>query len=569
MDGIDTGIQFDFTYAPGVSLEQMIGFEMAGQFWSDYLTDDVSINIFVEITDMLPENVLGGALPGMEVDQSYMSFRDSLKRDMLSGADEIAVGNLPGNSEFTAMVNGATVSGNIDYGKKYMRYNNTQLNLTRANTKAIELLNDPNSELVSGESRLDGYILLSDLSNITVNQDNDRSNDLKWHYGFDSNIVPHKKLDFLSVAIHEIGHVLGFVSGVDDVGNSGTNNSDSMKYTTISVLDRTKTPEADQSTSIDLFRYSSQSAAVGAIDMSVGGDAFFSLDRKTVEANFATGEDSSIGGDGYQASHWKYQEGKPLGIMDPLLAPGQRRQISALDQKMFDVIGYNLDTEGKDLTTIYNEAKTLLAEKMEVTVNWMDANSTEAAALLTPDYLDKDNDGYDDRGELLNEMIVGSEVYEWGWSGYFWGWSGYWWGWSGYWQSAAEQDGLWQHFSQQTIDVSLATKSNNESSSQGELPGLDIFPELDIFGISDNIVRGKIKRTDNNYNHEQNRDWFAEEDNDILLSNLKEQESDFSDLAEGDRNEQTDQESDSLLSDGLVSELLEQSFLKDDMVIPI
>lgn len=32
MDGIDTGTQFNFTYAPGVSLDQMMGFEMAGEF---------------------------------------------------------------------------------------------------------------------------------------------------------------------------------------------------------------------------------------------------------------------------------------------------------------------------------------------------------------------------------------------------------------------------------------------------------------------------------------------------------------------------------------------------------
>lgn len=54
MGVIDTGTQFNFTYAPGVSLDQMIGIEMAGEFWSQHLADDVSINIFVEMTDYLP-----------------------------------------------------------------------------------------------------------------------------------------------------------------------------------------------------------------------------------------------------------------------------------------------------------------------------------------------------------------------------------------------------------------------------------------------------------------------------------------------------------------------------------
>ncbi len=66
MENLDTGTQFNFTYAPGTSLEQMIGFEMAGEFWSQQLADNVSINIFVEMTDYLPENVIGGALPGIE-----------------------------------------------------------------------------------------------------------------------------------------------------------------------------------------------------------------------------------------------------------------------------------------------------------------------------------------------------------------------------------------------------------------------------------------------------------------------------------------------------------------------
>ena len=84
----------------------------------------------------------------------------------------------------------------------------------------------------------------------------------------------------------------------------------------------------------------------------------------------------------------------------------------------------------------------------------------EVAELLTPDYLDQDNNGYDDRGEQLHEMVVNSgEVYNWGWSGF-------WWGWSGFWQSADDlnEDGFWQNFSFQTIEVSTNTlESINES----------------------------------------------------------------------------------------------------------
>ena len=64
MSESDSGTQFDFTYAPGISSEQIIGFEMAGAVWSSYLQDDVTVRIYVESTDQLPEDVVGAALAG-------------------------------------------------------------------------------------------------------------------------------------------------------------------------------------------------------------------------------------------------------------------------------------------------------------------------------------------------------------------------------------------------------------------------------------------------------------------------------------------------------------------------
>lgn len=57
-------LQFNFTYAPGTTLDQMLGYEMAGRYWSNYLADDVTVNIFIESTNILPTNVIGGAIPG-------------------------------------------------------------------------------------------------------------------------------------------------------------------------------------------------------------------------------------------------------------------------------------------------------------------------------------------------------------------------------------------------------------------------------------------------------------------------------------------------------------------------
>ena len=48
-------LNFNFTYAEDTTLEQRLGFEMAGKIWSSYLTDDIDVEIHVEMTDLLPK----------------------------------------------------------------------------------------------------------------------------------------------------------------------------------------------------------------------------------------------------------------------------------------------------------------------------------------------------------------------------------------------------------------------------------------------------------------------------------------------------------------------------------
>lgn len=112
--------------------------------------------------------------------------------------------------------------------------------------------------------------------------------------------------DLIGIAEHEIGHLLGFSSGVDNQPGSSKN-----------VL--------------DLFRY----ASVGVPSFSQGSAAYFSLDQgATSLASFA------VGGTGqYEASHWQQGTG---GLMDPALAAGVQQDITALDIKALDVLGYDV-----------------------------------------------------------------------------------------------------------------------------------------------------------------------------------------------------------------------------------
>ena len=463
-----SGVDFNFTYAPGVSLEQMIGFEMAGEFWSQHLADNATINIFVEVTDYLPENVIGGALPGIEENVRYEEFRYKLEQDITSDVDSLINDNQQDEiDKFTAYF----ISQYHEDG--YKVDNNEYLKMTRANAKALDII-EPH------DSGLDGYILIRDLDGV----DDGALNDIRWHYGYSDSLIPNDHLDFLSFAIHEIGHNLGFISGIDqadwlaEIGDLNEDNEDDYYSNLVGNL--------NNATPMDMLRFSQASYEASGdgenwIDMSIGGNPYLSFTGSggTPVAYFSTGENQELGGDGYQASHWKKQD-NVLGIMAPVLATGQRREITQLDIQLFDGIGWNIRTGDTSLETIYTEAKIELAQEIISTANeqgidikskklikWANGNdkkfnyARKVASILTPEFVDENHNDLDDRGEKLHEMIVNSgEVYEWGWDSY-------WWGWDSYWQSANDfdADGFWQNFSFQTIEVSNNTpESINESS---------------------------------------------------------------------------------------------------------
>jgi hypothetical protein len=401
---------FNFSYAPGTSLEQMLGFEMAGSVWSNYLTDNATINIYVETTDRLPKDVIGGALPGIRANQSYKTWRNQLASDRKSADDQFVFNNQQDDADkFTALIDGYKID------------NNYKIKMTRANAKALGMLN-------GNDTALDGYLLMNKLSGQSV----------AWNYDVLSNNVPSGTLDFLSVGIHELGHQLGFVSGIDKAG--WLTQKTQYDATHQSDFYATLIGKLDNATPLDTFRFSSESVKQAGsgdswIDMSVGSNPYFSTDGgKTALGNFSTGENTSLGGDGEQASHWK-QQGTTLGIMDPILRPGQRRDISTLDQRVMDAIGWDLQQGGTDFASLQSQAKARLAQRLGKTVAWLDANPAEAALLLSQD-----------RTLDVQKMIEDSEVYDWrGATG------------SGWWQ-----DGLWQHFLWQEVPSST-TDSQTEA----------------------------------------------------------------------------------------------------------
>lgn len=452
------GTQFDFTYAPGTTENQIIGFELAGTFWSQYLTDNMTVNIHVEMTDNLPEDVIGGALPAIEDNIEYSDYRTNLTNDITgniySGVDSLVDRNQQNESDkFTAYF--ASQYGSDGYKVD----NNQYINMTRANAKALDL--------VSPYSRdLDGYILMRDLDGV----DDAGLNDVRWNYNYGSNSVASNKLDFLSVAIHEIGHTLGFISGLDQADwlaqrrNLNSGNEDDFYSDLVGNL--------NNATPMDMLRFSRESyqksgSGENWIDMSVGGSPYLSFNGSggTPVAYFSTGVDQGLGGDGSQASHWKQQD-NALGIMDPVLRTGQRREITNLDRELFDAIGWNISSSGR--------------------IDWDDLEDL---------YEDLEEDAEDavvkNRTENVNQMINSSVVYN-GRRGR--GSSG------GRWQTA-----LWQHIMFQTVGVEVEL-----SALQSE------------FKVAEILIENYISQTNNGSTAENNLDRGVQINN--IESNLEVEE---------------------------------------------
>ena len=152
--------------------------------------------------------------------------------------------------------------------------------------------------------------------------------------------VPANEIWFDYVLAHEIGHALGFRSGVDladanalpgRAAPNGARGLNNLAWGTV----------------LDLFRYGDLDG-VETLDWSIGGSPCLSINAgASCVGDLSTG---SFNGDGRQASHWKddilLDTFTPLGIMDPTATGkgGVRpfMAITAADLIAFDAIGYDV-----------------------------------------------------------------------------------------------------------------------------------------------------------------------------------------------------------------------------------
>lgn len=306
------------------------GFKIAASYWGSMLTNNATINLGVRFAPLASGII--GSTGSTRVDYSVANWEKQVNATKSASAiDQNIV--LPtlinGGASFitngTSIVNGET---NDDLSK--LAYDNG----ATKSSKVLYL----NTSVVKAIGGTTGLPTAQQDGNVTFSS----------NFGFDfdpTDGISANTFDFIGVAIHEIGHALGFVSGVDflDVYGLGKSpNAGSLGYS----LNDTSIYSA-----LDMFRYSTDPTNIllgtsPSLDLSVGGVKYFSIDGGQTALFGNTFSTGRYNGDGQQASHWKDASGCAIGngIMDPTFCFGQTGYVTGLDLAAYDAMGYNLAT---------------------------------------------------------------------------------------------------------------------------------------------------------------------------------------------------------------------------------
>lgn len=317
----------------GPGTQARAAFEAAAARWSNVFTDPITIRLDVGFS-ALGTGILGST--GSTANQiNYTGLQGLLALDRSSTRDNSAVRNLPGaplayvsNEPGTCPPNGPDC-GPIDSRVRVIDADNTTDNnfirINTANVKALGIA--PVYNATTNPLGRDGTVRFSTLFNFDYDPTD----------GIGAGLI-----DFVGVATHEIGHALGFVSGVDTADINGLPG--------VALPGRAGLDNIAYGSTLDLYRYDAFpfSTSERVLSWAAGGSPCLSLDSgRTCIAPLSTG---SLNGDRRQASHWKDDIllgiTPPLGIMDPTATGplGDRpfQRITRNDLIAFDVIGYNL-----------------------------------------------------------------------------------------------------------------------------------------------------------------------------------------------------------------------------------
>lgn len=316
--------------------QALSGFTQAAHFWERMLTNDTTVKLNVGFSTLAP-NVLGST--GSTTNGVFLEpFVEALKVSGNSQLDAIAAANFPA---YAASVDGAGL-GAFNAIISAPKPNGTGV-LTTPLTRILDNDGSRNNDSLSVNTSVLKALGVAPVytgANALIQADGSVSFSDSFAFDFDpTDGITAGTFDFVGIAIHEIGHALGFRSGVD-IYDGNTNFAGNLNNFTFM-------------TQLDLFRYSADPLGLAgggpSLDWGIGGTGgyapYFSIDGGQTVYNgdgyFSTG---SAFGDGRQASHWKdAASGQPqLGILDPTFARGQQGEITSLDLAAYDAIGWNI-----------------------------------------------------------------------------------------------------------------------------------------------------------------------------------------------------------------------------------
>lgn len=329
--------------------DALAAFERAAQTWESHISDDITVTIDADLSNLGSPNIIGQT-GSVVLQGGYDTIRNQLVADASNEADDAIVSLLPTAANATFLLPaGFSLDGNVVS--------------TKASLKA------------AGFTGLDAQFGVSD-AQMTFNS--------QFQFDFDnSDGVTANTMDFETVATHEIGHALGFISNVDTVDY----------YLALNF--RTSVAPS----TLDMFRFDNgtaydpdDSAAFASMPrlLAPGGDA---ITDDITGAGFSPAENrmstGAYNGDGYQASHFK--DNLAIGVMDPTLSFGEVVPISDADLRALDLIGYEISLgPAQNLAPVANNDTVTIGKKAataegNVLANDIDPNGDAMHAVLASD----------------------------------------------------------------------------------------------------------------------------------------------------------------------------------------